>query len=80
MFPQNETKWEFLTKLGMVSGDDPLTTAYEGYQLDRNYDVAMLLFYHRLGKADVLRNTPIHANDGAPIASSSATAPSCPSR
>lgn len=66
LFPQNDTKWEFLTKLGMVSGDDPLTSAYEGYQLDRNYDVAMLLFNHRLGKADVLLNAPMHANDGAP--------------
>jgi hypothetical protein len=66
LWPANEGKWEFMTKLGMVSGDDPLTSAYEGYQLDRNYDVAMLLFNHRLGKADIFGNGPIHANDGAP--------------
>ncbi len=66
LFPANETKWEFLTKLGIVSGDDPTTTAYEGYNLDRNYDVAMLMFNHRVGAADVIGNGPLHSNDGAP--------------
>jgi hypothetical protein len=66
LFPARESKWEFLTKMGMVSGDDPTTAAYEGYQLDRNYDVAQLMFNHRLGNGDVISNKPIHANDGAP--------------
>ena len=64
LFPANETKWEYGMKFGVVSGDDPKTSTYEGYQLDRNYDVALLLFNHRLGKVDILGNGPLHANDG----------------
>lgn len=67
LFPANDTKWEFLTKFGFVSGDNPDTPqTHEGYQLDRNYDIAMLLFNHRLGKVDIFGNGPIHSTDGAP--------------
>lgn len=65
LFPAKETeKWEFGAKLGMASGDNPNTTGvYEGYQFDRNYDVAMLMFNHRQGQADFL-TTGITHNDG----------------
>ncbi len=63
LFPANESKWEYGAKFGVVSGDDPKTSTYEGYQLDRNYDIALLMFNHRLGKTDILGNSPIHAND-----------------
>lgn len=44
------SKWEWDVKLGTVSGDDPGSDAtYEGYLVDRNYDVAMLLFNYQLG-------------------------------
>ncbi len=65
LFPANESKWEYGAKFGIVSGDDPMTSTYEGYQLDRNYDIAILMFNHRLGQVDILGNGPIHANDAA---------------
>jgi hypothetical protein len=54
--PEN-SHWKWGLKLGTASGDDPSTNAkYEGYQFNRNYDVAMLLFNHPLGQADFLRS------------------------
>lgn len=43
-------------RLGYATGDD-LTTddEYEGFIFDRNYDVAMLMFNHGLGQADLLQ-------------------------
>lgn len=65
LFPSGESSWEYSGKLGVVSGDNPDTTAtYEGYILDRNYDLGFLLFNHRLGSADIIGSSPIHANDG----------------
>ena len=64
LMPQAEgEKWEYGAKLGIASGDNPKTTGvYEGYQMDKNYDVAMLLFNHRMGRADFL-TTGITHND-----------------
>jgi hypothetical protein len=64
LFPKKEgDKWEFASKLGIASGDNPNTTGvYEGYQFDQNYDVAMLMFNHRLGQADFLTTKLIHTN------------------
>ncbi|MEQ1721744.1 MAG: hypothetical protein ABL930_01120 [Pseudobdellovibrio sp.] len=66
LFPAKEDeKWEFGAKLGIASGDNPTTTdVYEGYQLDRNYDVALLLFNHRMGQKDFLTTGIIH-NDAS---------------
>jgi hypothetical protein len=59
-FPRKESKFGWNLKLGMATGDDPTTAnTYEGFQFDRNYDVAMLLFNHRLGKADFLATSAI---------------------
>ncbi len=66
LFPPGESSWEYSGKAGVVSGDNPDTAdTYEGYILDRNYDLGFLLFNHRLGSADIIGTSPIHANDGA---------------
>lgn len=52
-------RWSFLT--GVASGDDPNTAdTYEGFIFDRNYEIAMLLFNHQLGRYDVLRTSLNH--------------------
>jgi len=54
-FPRKDSKFDWNVRLGMATGDDPNTTnAFEGYRFSRNYDVAMLMFNHRLGQADFL--------------------------
>lgn len=54
-FPVKESKWDWNLRMGMATGDDANTAGtFEGYQFDRNYDVAMLMFNHRLGGADFL--------------------------
>ncbi len=59
-FPRKESKLGWSLKLGMATGDDPTSAgAYEGFQFDRNYDVAMLLFNHRLGQKDFLTTNAI---------------------
>ena len=50
-------KWETFLKFGIVSGDNPDTTNYEGYHLNRNYDVAFMLFNHPMGQYDVFRTS-----------------------
>lgn len=69
LFPSTDgSKWEFSGKLGAVSGDDASTAdVYEGYQLDRNYDVGFLLFNHRMGQADILSTGLIHNSDGTTL-------------
>ena len=47
--------WELRT--GVTSGDDPNTADNEGFVFDRNYDIAMLMFNHPIGKYDVLKST-----------------------
>lgn len=51
-FPNPASQWEWKVRTGMATGDDPLTDDYEGFQFDRNYDVAFLMFNHRLGQRD----------------------------
>lgn len=63
LFPANNSNWEYSAKFGMASGDDATTSKYEGYQFDRNYDVAMLMFNHRMGKADFLTTGVLHSRD-----------------
>ena len=61
-FPRREgSKWDFSAKLGIASGDNPNTVnVYEGFQFDKNYDVALLLFNHRLGQRDFLTTKILH--------------------
>ncbi len=51
-FPNPSSQWEWKVRTGMATGDDPNTDDYEGFQFDRNYDVAFLMFNHRLGQKD----------------------------
>jgi hypothetical protein len=47
--PEN-SKWAYDVKMGTISGDDPGSPGtYEGYLVDRNYEVALLLFNYPLG-------------------------------
>ncbi len=52
------SKWDYDLKLGTISGDDKNTSStYEGYLVDRNYDIALLLFNYQLGSgADTIGN------------------------
>jgi hypothetical protein len=53
-FPRPESKWNYSVKMGMATGDDE-GASFGGYAFDQNYDVAMLMFNHRLGKRDLLK-------------------------
>lgn len=57
--PKGESKWDYRLRLGTASGDNPDTATYEAFQFDRNYDVAFLLFNHRLGQRDFLNTNLI---------------------
>lgn len=72
LFPSEDaSKWDFSTKFGVSSGDDPKTTGtIEGYQMDRNYDVAMLLFNHRMGQRDFLTTGITHTEAGLTVGNS----------
>lgn len=61
-----DSKVGYNLNFGVASGDKTDTASgstsahkYEGYQFDRNYDVAMLLFNHRLGQKDFLKTNLI---------------------
>jgi hypothetical protein len=60
-FPRPESKWNYSVKLGMATGDDE-GTSYGGYAFDQNYDIAMLMFNHRMGKRDFLK-TNVYRRD-----------------
>ena len=71
LFPAQESKWEYAVKLGLASGDDPKTRGVnEGYQFDRNYDVAMLLFNHRMGQKDFLTTGATHTDPNLSVGNS----------
>lgn len=72
LFPAQEaSKWEWAAKFGVASGDKASTTGVnEGYQMDRNYDVAMLLFNHRMGQADLLTTKIIHPDPSLSVGNS----------
>lgn len=57
----NESKNTWNIKAGTVSGDNPDTEDFEGFLVDRNYDVAFLLFNHSLGQnVDVFKTSLGH--------------------
>lgn len=70
-FPRPASKMEWTLYTGMATGDDPSTTDYEGFQFDRNYDVAFLLFNHRLGQRDFLTSDLIKDKSAGRNASNS---------
>ena len=56
----SNNRWNI--KFGSVSGDNPDTEDFEGYLVDRNYDVALLLFNHSLGQNTDIFKTKIGHN------------------
>lgn len=55
--------WTFGLQGGLVTGDDPNTTdKWEGYLVDRNYDVGMLMFNHVLGGRVATGAVPPYSN------------------
>lgn len=57
-YKKPDSKWDWMLKAGVASGDDPGTAnKYEGYVFDRNYDVAILMLNHPLGRYDALRTS-----------------------
>ncbi len=54
-FPRPQSKWDWRLHAGFATGDNPDTNDYESFHFDRNYDVAFLMFNHRLGSYDLLR-------------------------
>jgi hypothetical protein len=62
-FPAPQSKWQWGIRTGIASGDDPRTQNFEGFFFSKNYDVAMLLFNHRMGGYDVLRTKLNHQRD-----------------
>lgn len=46
-------KKNYSLKLGLVTGDNPTTPAYEGYNLDRNYDLGFLMMNHPMGRFNI---------------------------
>lgn len=58
-FSRPQSRWDLRMKLGIVSGDNPDTAnTYEGFNLNRNYDVAFMLFNHPMGQFDIFRTSP----------------------
>jgi hypothetical protein len=56
--PPSESKFNWSLKFGMASGDDAVSKDYSGFAFNKNYNVGMLMFNHRLGQFDFL-NTNI---------------------
>ena len=58
------SKWDIDLKLGTVSGDDSGTAStYEGFLVDRNYDIALILFNYMLGIRDGSNTDGIIGNE-----------------
>lgn len=69
-FPRPQSKWDWKFKTGVVSGDNPQTKNFEGYALNRNYDLAFLMFNHPIGRYDLFtslfqRQRPLKSNEEA---------------
>lgn len=65
-FPRAQSKWNWKAKLGMATGDDPNSTGFSGFAFDRNYEVGMLLFNHRLGGGpDFLQTNTVKSATGS---------------
>lgn len=52
-FPRPQSKWDMGLKMGIASGDNPTTANFEGFSFNRNYDLAMLMFNHPMGRYDL---------------------------
>lgn len=68
-YKPQESKWSHRLLTGLVSGDNPNTSQYEGFQLHRNYDLAFLVTNHPLGRFDIFKTNRMRSRDAshAPI-------------
>lgn len=66
-YKPQESLWNYKVLVGIVSGDDPATAKYEGFQLHRNYDIAFLLGNHPMGRYDVLTSNRQRSRNGATV-------------
>lgn len=65
--------WNFGLQGGVVTGDDPNTTdKWEGYLVDRNYDLGILMFNHVLGGRSQLGTVPPYSNRAYDVLGTSA--------
>ncbi len=50
--------WNFKLVAGMASGDNPNTDeSFEGFLFNRNYNIGLMLFNHRMGQYDIFRTS-----------------------
>ncbi|UOF00913.1 hypothetical protein [Bdellovibrio reynosensis] len=68
--PKLESKWDWSLKAGMATGDDAESTEFGGYAFNKNYDVAMLMFNHRLGQHDFLNTNVGRSNSNLTVGNS----------
>lgn len=54
-FPRPGSAFDWKVRAGIVSGDNPETSNFEGYALNRNYDLAFIMFNHPVGGYDIFR-------------------------
>lgn len=67
--PAKESKWDWRLRLGMATGDDD-SRSFGGYAFNQNYDVAMLMFNHRLGQKDFLGTDAYRFNNALSVGNS----------
>ncbi|MEI7973687.1 MAG: hypothetical protein WCH11_04900 [Bdellovibrio sp.] len=53
----SQSKWHWNFRSGLLSGDNPDTANFEGFALNRNYDLAFLLFNHPMGDHNALNSS-----------------------
>lgn len=63
-YKPQESKWSHRILSGIVSGDNPNTVQYEGFQLHRNYDLAFLITNHPVGRFDVFKSSRQRSRTG----------------
>jgi hypothetical protein len=54
-FPKPESRAMWQIRTGVASGDNPETTNFEGFHMNRNYDLAFLMMNHPMGQYDLFR-------------------------
>lgn len=62
-YKPQDSKWSHRVLTGIVSGDNPNTSVYEGFQLHRNYDLAFLVTNHPLGRFDAFKSNRLRSRD-----------------
>ncbi|MBO9666384.1 MAG: hypothetical protein J7501_06180 [Bdellovibrio sp.] len=58
-FPRNESKWDWVVKTGMATGYNGTSSSFSGFAFNKNYNVGMLMFNHRLGSEDFFNTNAV---------------------